>query len=333
MMSSTKATAVTDSWARRSSARVFALLTIVIAVLGIGNAQATAVSSLSPGVLIDVDRGFAWVADAGGRTLALKLTDGNSLWRSSEAAFPLTIVDDRLLALGSPGAPGQAVVLLMVPDSGEIIDRVNVDLPDTIRGEVGAYPRGQFEVIAEHLGRTVRIHWQYRSRSAYAPIAEDSDGAAMVEERLAGAVQIDFNDGRASAVSLPADTDPPTLAVRVAAAGQRIAAVPGRQFLAAAGGAVLVSELLDVDSSFPYQWSLYSAAHSRLGSLRAATSRADFIAIGERIYYHSPAYGFRNDRSLWQETAERLVAVDLRSGTELWAVALLDLVYRGPMPP
>ena len=77
----------------------------------------------------------------------------------------------------------------------------------------------------------------------------------------------------------------------------------------------------------------WHAGPSRLGSLRAATSRADFIAIGERIYYHSPAYGFRNDRSLWQETAERLVAVDLRSGTELWAVALLDLVYRGPMPP
>lgn len=313
---------------------VCVLLALFASVFGSAVSIAANPSTLSPGVFIDQERAQAVIADPAGFAQGLALEDGRALWRSREQAFPLTVVEGQLLALGASRQFGVGMLLLLDPGSGVTLDRIAFDLPETVSADVTPKPGRQFTASVEHRADGVRLHWRSEVRSLRgALIADPATGRAPTPEVESGAVDFALGGASAFAVSVRELVAAPALLIEELDRSERFGAVAGRQFRSADGQAVLASVATADDSPFDYRWQVISSGGAVLGSLRAPTSRADFLQIDSRLYYRATAFGYRDAGDRWVEAPLRLTAFDLSSGVELWSAPILDRVYRGTLPP
>ena len=309
------------------------LFLILMLSSGLHAAMADSLTHLSPGVLIDADRAEAWIADSSGYARAIELGTGGSRWRSADQAFPLTILDGQLLALGHASQTGLGVLLMLDVESGRTVERMEFGLPELVIANARHSTSGQFEVSVERLDQVVRLHWRFLSRPFRGARATDPAAESSPASRsLSGAVDIARVDSR-TLVQAADQAHAPAPVILELVGDLRSTTVSGRQFRAASGAEILSSERIEASGAFPYRWNLHRPDGARLGSLRASSSRADFVVYGDVVFYRARPLAFRNADAEWANMPERLVCYDLQGGIERWSIAILDRAFKGPLPP
>jgi hypothetical protein len=314
---------------------------VALAPIAAQEPEETSTPGLHDGVVVDPASRTAFVMNPEGGIDAVDVASGKVRWQSRAAARPLMMVDGLLLAQAQPGDRREFVLVALAPAGGDERRRFTVDLPEGIQARVAAGPAQAFKLRTFAAGGASIVAWTFESRPlrGVTPGRErptlGQEPAALARVAAApeteGAVQVDVSAGRAVPVAFdPDDTQAVArseLAALAGAAGsRRLASVDERH--------VLVSEpSLDAANwRTPYRWIIADAAGATLGTFDSSVSLAPFIVLGSRLFYVAQPEARRAGAVMTREPL-RLRALDVRAGTELWAVPVADTVYRGKMAP
>lgn len=311
---------------------------LFVALLALGGFSQAKPLELSPGVLVDSEIGLAFVVDPNGFTRQLQLGDGAAVWTSPERAYPLAIADGHLIALAGPEEPGTANLLLMDPNTGSVVDRISIDLPESVSANFFPQPGQRFQASVVDTDDGVRFQWRHEVRALRgAAIVElDAAGNEVINPLTVstGAFDLVTAQNRYFAVPVRAEMAPvpvPTLALQ---GSERVPGVAGEQYRAADNRHALTSEAKEHDVFRQvYTWSVYDREGARVGKYTSPYARAPYLVSNNRLVLRDQPVGYANASGQWQERGTRLVVADLSSGRELWSVEVLDHQYRGPTPP
>lgn len=323
----------------------FAACFIVLAALA-GHAPAQG-ATLREGVVIDSARGAAYVLSLQGGIDAIDLASGNVRWHSRAAAKPLLLSNGDLLAQGAPGPQGLFRLVTLDPARGTARQELVLPLPAGVRARVADGPAATFRVQASAPAEGgLLIAWSAssgrllqgmlpRPDEALAGARSNSPSAARTPSAFRqGAWRVDLAAQRSEA--LPAEA-----AVKASRANARLAPGTAVRQLPSLDGRYLLRSERNPEGGIAraYRWTVTETATgqeaaNRTWTLDAPVSMAPFVVAGSQLLYVAQP-------AAWRETQDgplvdkplRLRALDLRTGAELWAVAVADPAYRGPFPP
>lgn len=311
------------------------LLALAGFTLAVASAHA-APANVHDGVVIDAASKVAYTTHSGRGMRAVDLTSGRELWRSEDAAKPLTLVGADLVAQGAPGPRGELQLAVIDPRTGIARYKTAAAMPQGVVARLGAELAGAFVTWAEAGGDgSAVVHWSWepttpRGISPDQPIVE---GLATVASPAApaagrrGTLRFDLTTGTLSPQATAAGNRPanPMLTELATGDARRFASVDGRH--------VLESRRLPAGSANRYRWTLRDAAtQAVLGQVDAPVSAAPFVvAEGAVLFVTRPTLRKEGDRLVDQALALR--ALELSTGKERFAFTLLDTAFRGPFPP
>lgn len=309
-----------------------------LAAFGIAGVGEAATVVLSPGVLLDAGSDRAFVVDPSGFTQTLDLRTGTARWVSPEIAYPLELADGILVTLAAPDVRGAAVLLLLDPTSGAVIDRVSMDLPETVSANFFPSPKRRFRASAIDTPEGVRVVWSHESRTLRgAAIVEiDADGNEVINPVSIeqGAFDLVRDQDRYFAIPVRSTVDLPKPMPLALGDQERLADVPGTQLRAADNRHVQTSySLPDEKFGIVHRWSIHDRTGQRLGGYLSPYAFAPFVVKDDSMLIRDRPLGFAESDGRWIERGASLVAIDLASGAERWRIPVLDDEYRGPMPP
>ncbi len=317
---------------RSSRARggLWMMLSFIVAL------PAGAAVELAPGIWVDDDAQRVFLSNPAGLPEAREFSDGRLLWTGEEQAHLLIPVDTQWLALGQAGRHGWGMLLVIDGASGKVQDRIAFDLPEGVSAAVTAEPMRSFDVRAENLGGSVRLHWSYQARPLRgALLVEDNAAVASEGVELQGVVDVQL--GGARMVALPRlDVEPQPLGRSPdLPTEQRIAGLGERQFRSSDDAHVLAPHAREDDTfGTVWQWRFASRSEGAIeSSIEQPFALAPFLMREGRLLYQAPPMGYAKSTGEWQEHGQRLVMFDLADGRELWSAELLDRVFRGALPP
>lgn len=327
---------------------VFGLALAALAAPALAEAEAADSSSflLYEGVLVTPAQGAVYLMQPGGGLAAVGI-DGAERWSSEEAARPLAIVGDRLIAQAD--ADGAFALVGLELDSGSLAGRADVALPKGVFARIDDDLRGTFNASVSPLDGDLVVAWKSTERpaQAYLPSLEESmaPGSGNSAEVIRGAAAKSIRESK-GLIALDSSTlavreRVPTKAVvdaagalpslRELASGKAIRGIPneGRRFLSVDGTHILVSERVSLGVAPTYNWTVYSRAGDLLGSIEANVSAAPFaVADGQLLFVSRSAVGAKSGSA-----DVMLRGVDLASGVVQWKSAVRDTSFQGPFPP
>lgn len=302
--------------------------------LAVASAQA-APANVHDGVVIDTASNVAYTSRPDSGMRAVDLTSGRELWRSTDAAKPLTLVGADLVAQGAPGPRGELQLAVIDPATGIARYKSTAPLPQGIVARLGAELAGAFVTWAEagSDGSAV-IHWSFepatpRGISPDQPLVEGLGTVASpsAPANRRGSLRFDLTTGTLSPQATAAGNRPanPLLTELPGGDARRFASVDGRH--------LLESRRLPAGSANRYRWTVRDGAtQAVLGQVDAPVSAAPFVvAEGAVLFVTRPTLRKEGDRLVDQALALR--ALELSTGKERFAFTLLDTAFRGPFPP
>ena len=129
---------------------------------------------LRPGVVVSLDKNEAYVMKPEGGIAAVGLAQGDELWRSSEAAKPLTVSGDLLVSQAEPKAGERAlrIVTLNTSADGRPEVQQSVELPKGVNAMIGETPNRSFKAVARVVTGEAAVAWEYAER----PLARHAHG-------------------------------------------------------------------------------------------------------------------------------------------------------------
>lgn len=306
-----------------------------------------AVPALHDGVVVDAAAGVAYVMSREGGIDALDLTSGNVLWKNRDAAKPLALAEGTLVAQARPNRNGALALVMLDAQKGNARGRADVQIPENLRANVVDGISQNFQVKAfATTENSVAVAWEAENviRQGFLPTVPEvpqvdgeaakraaaaREAAESMGKPMRGAARLDLKAGRS--VAMPYEEAerafPAATAVEAKAAGgaRRLTSLDGRH--------VLRSEPSPEGGLWmPYRWTVTTASGARVGTIDAPVSMAPFVVHGSKILYVAQPSARKVEGKI-VEAPLRLVAYDLRTGTELWAKAFVDTAYRGPFPP
>jgi hypothetical protein len=345
---------------RQSNRRLRAVLACAAAILPIvavapALAAPSRVQSIAPdapdvvalrdGVLVDRARGVTYLMNPEGRIDALRIADGALLWSSPDAAKPLLVIGDLLVAQAEPASAGELSAVTLDRGAGTLVARASVALPAGVWASVTDGPRTSFRVAAAPSGSRVALTWESRRTGAngdfqgYVPAPSEGQapdaGPATLAARLSvarvgGSALLDPRSGVVSTVEKAAVAP---LSAPGLGTFDGLAKVAGRKFLSADGRHVLASRLLDARQVVDrYRWSIYTRRGELLGETSADRSAAPFLVVGSRAVFEARPYAVREGGKTVGAPL-RIRSVDLPTGLESWSQPLRQVEFAGPFPP
>jgi hypothetical protein len=177
---------------------------------------------LRSGVVVAPDRGAAYLMSPEGGIDAVDLGSGRVLWHASEAAKPLALAGDRLVAQKEPSRERGTLglVVLDVAAAGKTLSQMDVRLPE---GVVPAIDEGlgtSFEATGRADGLRVTISWRFSRREVGG--ATPAPGDAPAERQAEGFVLLDVDTGRVATPTVapvPTSSELPERVARLVASG------------------------------------------------------------------------------------------------------------------
>ncbi len=298
-------------------------------------------AALLEGVVVAPQHGLAYVMRRGGGIDAVELASGAVRWHSDGGAKPLALAGDRLVAQAESRGANALDLAILDARSGAVRDSVRMPLPAGITATVVDTPAGAFRVRADHAGSQLAVRWESTSLTSGGPaqgyLPADNEGQAPMV--VAGGAVIDLG-----ASSLKVETEQPVRSVRSPALARPglqelqaplVKGAEGRQLLSADGRHVLVTEPVSTTefTLYRHRWTVYDrASGARLGSAPALVSATPFLVVGTTLFHTAPAHVLVEEGRIADHPAS-LRAVDLKTGTEVWTMAVQETAFKGPFPP
>ena len=325
--------------------------------------QATVKSfELRPGVVVSLDKNEAYVMKPEGGIAAVNLAQGNELWRSSEAAKPLTVSGDLLISQAEPKAGERAlrIVTLNTSEDGRPEVQQSVELPKGVNAMIGETPNRSFKAVARVVTGEAAVTWEYAERplrgmrmgqevlpDESAPVPgrdeprrrgalegeKEEEGGEM--EVTNGSFRLDLKSGEVSAKRLGSNvTERKALRAAQSAPPARVAGVPEPQFLSADGRHVMNPERVADDTAWDkYVWTVYDAATGeRVGQAKSHVRYAPFFVVDKLLVTVSGPELRQTDQGAVEEPLQ-IKALDLSTGEVAWTQPIRDTVNRLPPPP
>jgi hypothetical protein len=328
-------TILRSSWALALLAGLLAPGAFAAQTSGASNGLAMA---LHDGVVVDAAAGAAYVMSPRGGIDAIDLTSGNVMWKSRDAAKPLLVKGGTLLAQAQPDRAGKLAVVALDAKRGSATRRIDLDIPSGVRAQVFDGPSQTFKVEAFSAANGMIVAWTAedgRSLQGLLPPepegspAESKAAVRVTAEPRRGAARLDLAAGRALPMAyekaLGLRTPDVAEKSRASSDPSRLTSLDGRHVLhsePSAEGNLLTA----------YRWTLTNAAGKRIGTVDAPVGMAPFVVSGSRVLYVAQPSAYKVEGKMVQQPL-RLVALDLKTGGELWSAMLTDSAYRGPFPP
>jgi photosystem II stability/assembly factor-like uncharacterized protein len=303
--------------------------------------QPAAVNSsfeLRPGVVIDRQRGFAYVMTPEGGTEAVSLANGSRVWNSSAAAKPLAVARDRLVGQAETNSNTLRIVVLD-PATGKELLAGDRPLPAGVRASVSETNDGVFVAAARPTDADPVVSWEYRERhkrgvppgteGAITVTTPGSPIAAAAQPTRAGAFRFNVESGASAPADAPGPSPASVPRVEEVPPPQRVAGESGQQLFSADRRHVMTSAVnQDGGIWSKYRWTIVDAATAKpIGTFTSHLARAPFFVNGSEIVYETGPY-------VRGETTEplKIRAADLQTGKELWSRVVRDTAQRSPRP-
>jgi hypothetical protein len=326
---------------------------------------------LSPGVVVDPDRGEAYVMSPSGGIVAVDLAEGTPVWRTRKADKPLTVAGELLVGQAEAPGPGNTLrIVTLDTGSGQQVTEAMVELPPGVQPMIASSLSRSFTAEARPEAGEAAVAWEFVERpvrgippgpmevlpgeapravsaaarpGARAPAPtgapEPGDEATVVR----GAARIDPSSGTVTATEatrIPAAPEPPALPAAESAPtsdlepDELLPGMPQPQFLSADGRHVLSSQRVADDPEWDkYLWTIFERdSGRRVGELRTHLRYTPFFVVDTRVIYQTPPYARRQGRRMAQEPLQ-LRAADLSTGAQVWSQPVRDTVDRQPPPP
>lgn len=308
-------------------------------LLSLTAAASPAAFDLRQGVVVDDNRGAAYVGGNSGGVVAVDLASGRTLWTSSDAALPLALHGNLIAAQADDGAAHLRIVVLDAAAKGRKITQSVTPLPDDVRALVSDDLGRSFRATAKYERDGFAVEWKYRetiiqgiAREPGAPLPERKlSGTAFVRVRSRGSTKV-ARDRCASAATAE------RLRSRCSGAPLRDRSLSENALTALASADsrhLLVVERVGkgTEADPEYRWSIVSLETGEtIGTVRRNTSAAPFLVWKGIIVFVSQPHGFLRGEE-WIDVPLEIVAIRLSTGETVWRRAVRDLEYRGPMPP
>ena len=320
---------------------------------------------LSPGVIVDTDRREAYVMSPEGDIVALDLNEGTEVWRSQEAAKPLTLFGDLLISQAEQAGPGNElrIVTMQTRENGKPISQSLVQLPPGVQPMIGQALNRSFMARAQPLDDDAAITWEFVDRalrgmpagpievlpgeempSADAALAAEAPETVQPTNEMTvvrGAVRLAPADGTVTPMVAPhAEVAPMAVPPVAAAPGSELAPdahlpdVPEPQFLSADGRHILSSRRVADDSEWDkYLWTIFDrGSGDRLGEFRTHVRYVAFFVADTRVIYQIQPHARQIGDEMVEEPLQ-IRATDLQTGERLWHQPVRDITDPTPPPP
>jgi hypothetical protein len=299
--------------------------------------------NLGIGVIVDKIRGRIYAMSVDGGINAVDLSRGKHIWDTKAADKPIGLASDRIVCQAeAPEHSNDLKVVALDPVTGDKISTASVTLPQGIRPTVAGSFKGDFVATADAADGNAVVSWQFVRRPVQglaprtkATLSEPRrvQADAPIEPQR-GSFRMNLATGAVSPVSA-ADASPGQLGQQpdLGTAG-RLDTIGRNQFLSADQQSILVSTKESGGTGPPsYRLTIYDReSKTRLGELKSPFSVFSFFVSGTLIIHESPRYSERVGGTLVVRP-RRIIAVDLKTGTERWTVEVPDTNYRGSFPP
>lgn len=349
---------------RQDHVHVLALVFALTLLLPLSAARSQApVNSfeLRPGVVISLDKNEAYVMKPEGGIAAVGLAQGDELWRSREAAKPLTVSGDLLVSQAEPEAGESAlrIVTLDTSASGRPEVQQDVELPKGVNAMIGESLNRSFKAVARVVTGEATVVWEYAERpqrgarlgqevlpdeSAPVPGRDEPGGHRAVKESkeerrkmrvTTGSFRLDLKSGEVSGKRLGASgAERRALRSAQAAAPASVPGVPEPQFRSADGKHVMHPERVADDTAWDkYVWTIYGAASGeRLGQVKSHVRYAPFFVTGTLLVTVSGPELRQTEQGAVEEPLQ-IKGLDLTTGDVAWTQPIRDTANRLPPPP
>lgn len=312
------------------------LLRAVAALLCLAAIPAVA-DAIHPGIVIDRDRGAVYASDRGGMAHALSIASGASLWRSAVRAYPLGLLDGRLIALGAPEVAGEAVILALDPTDGRMLGRLDLALAPAVTAQFMPLPRKRFDAHAVATDEALEIHWQYQSQPLRGALFADEDGRPVVgsprSRQQQGTVTLRFDGGDLTAQS-EGRTEAIPFTANPVATDAWIPDAEGTQWLASDGNSLAIVRMIeDATLGVIHRFEIHAPDGTRLGSFDSPYAWLPFVTHEELVLYRVDPIMIHPPGAGRVVHGSRLIAHDLATGATRWTFDALERQYFGPQPP
>jgi hypothetical protein len=315
---------------------------------------------LRPGVVVSLDKNEAYVMKPEGGIAAVGLAQGDELWRSGEAAKPLTLSGDLLIGQAEPKAGERAlkIVTLNTAEDGRPEVQQDVELPKGVNALIVDTPNRSFKAIARVATGEAAVAWEYAERPLRGmrmgqevlpgEAAEEPEGPgrrALEEEEeeeeegkmevTTGSFRLDLKSGEVSGKRLGASgAERKALRAAQSAPPASVPGVPEPQFRSADGSHVMHPERVADDTAWDkYVWTVYNASSGeRLGQVKSHVRYAPFFVTG-MLLVTTTGPELRPTEQGTVEEPLQIKAFDLTTGEVAWTQPIRDTANRLPPPP
>ena len=309
------------------------------------------IRALHDGVVVAPEQGLLYMMTPAGGIEGVNLETGEVSWYTEEAAKPLALAGDLLIAQAEPETKGLLpIVSLDTRKAGAAEQVMRVRLPKGVRALIDDGLGKSFRAWADADGAKASVMWKSSSQlpsgaspeivdPSVAPVVDASSAKAAPAQRFStmvrheGAFQLDLASGSMQETTANKALDMTRYPLRELSADKSVSTADGRQFLSIDGRHVLVSERqTDGGIQNRYQWTIFDrASGEQLGQMTNRVSAAPFLVSGKGLIYVSHPASYLQDGQ-WTDKALALRSIDLLSGTERWSRQLRDTQYTGPFP-
>ena len=295
--------------------------------------------NLTNGVVVDTAQGSVYIMSPKDGIDAVDIATGETRWNSKEAAKPLLVSGNRLVAQArekSPKSNKLELVVLDIAAKGKRLSSSELELPNGVRAIVDEQLGIKFDVLASQKNDEIFISWKFTFNPIMLRGARLDDD---VEKKLAiqtenGTFKLDAATGKTTKVNQSNIKFPESAKTIELKNKTRLANISGRQFLSIDEKTILNSERIANDSKWlKYRWQLYDRNTGKLlGKFEHFSAYAPFSVFNSIIVYETQPFLLRSGKEVINE--ERKVhALNLQNGQELWSWLVRDTKYRGPFPP
>ena len=319
---------------------------------------------LTDGVIVDPQRGEAYVMSPDGGIVSIGLDRGQEVWRSNKAAKPLLLSDDFLLGQVETAGPGHVlrIASLRTREQGALASESSVSLPPGVDPLIEQRASRAFVVTAQPLDGDAAVSWEYVERTltglppgqaevlpgeqspqftAHAIPGAFESAARDLGIVHRGAVRVSPRDGAVTPMMEPhAAPVPGAVASAVFAPSTdviretHVANIPEPQFASADGRHILNSKRVADDPEWSrYLWRVFEAATQKeIGEFFYHSAFAPFTVAGDRIIVMSQPYQLRISNELVDQPLQ-IRSIDLKTGALIWQRPVRDTAEIGPPPP
>lgn len=314
---------------------------------------------LPAGVVVEADQPErVFLMEPEGLT-SRNLANGELLWRNPDAARPLGLAGDQLIALGEIVEMISEIPLLMLdPATGQVRRSMTIELPPDVLFLIDMAANRRFETWLNEIEAVTALEWwsEHRDlrgapaisgatrqakmpRTALVAAEKNQEEKAPMGEILrrhaTGRVFLDASFERFEAdPEVNPDVAAPQMIPDLRPSEQR-AEMEGVQFRDAGDTVIMASQrLADARTWNRFQWTVFDRASERkLGSFRHYAAYAPFFVADNRLALIAQPYFRVNEEGYFEERPLRLEVWNLDEQSISWTVTLRDTAYRDTMPP